>query len=207
MRSAALAWLAAYASASNSWRRADVRRRELERLVERRLLVHPPENAEEEEREAEAHREEPWNVAAREMAELVREHRLDLGRREPLHERVEEDDALVGAEAGEIRVAVSRAARAVHDEEPLGVEAAAFQQRLDPPPELSLLERRETVEERSDPAREHHHQHERERDPHDPGIEPPQRARGLDQPENAEEERGAERDRKRRPLDDVERED
>src|SRR5712692_459014 len=51
-------------------RRADVRRRELERLVERGLLVHPPENSEEEEREAEAHREEPWNVAAREMAEL-----------------------------------------------------------------------------------------------------------------------------------------
>ena len=66
-----------------------------------------------------------------EVAELVREHRLDLVGREAREQRVEEDDALGAAEAGEERVAVARAARAVHHEQAAVREAAAREQRLD----------------------------------------------------------------------------
>ena len=45
-------------------------------------------------REGEAHREQARDVAAREVAELVGEHRLDLLGREALDQRVEEHDAL-----------------------------------------------------------------------------------------------------------------
>ena len=43
------------------------------------------------------------------VAELVRKDCLDLGRREARKKRVEEDDALGRAEAGEVGVAVARA--------------------------------------------------------------------------------------------------
>jgi len=69
------------------------------------------------------------------MAELVRQHRLDLRVGETLEQRVEEHDALVPADAGEVGVAVARAPRVVHDEYPLGGEAAARQQRFDASPE------------------------------------------------------------------------
>ena len=57
------------------------------------------------------------HVLQLEVTELVREHRLDLVRREALEQRVEEHDALRAAEAGEVRVAVARAPRAVHHEQ------------------------------------------------------------------------------------------
>ena len=51
-------------------------------------------NASSTKREREAHGEQARDVAAREVAELVGEHRLDLRGREALEQRVEEDDAL-----------------------------------------------------------------------------------------------------------------
>src|SRR5205085_9798858 len=114
----------------------------------------PAEDGEQQKREREANHEQPRDVAAREVAELVREHRLDLGSREPVDQRVEEDDALVRAESREVRVPVARAPRSVHDEKTLRVESAALDELLDAPAQIALLERREAVDERSDPARE-----------------------------------------------------
>ena len=48
--------------------------------VERGLVVEPAQHREQREGEREAHREQARDVAAREVAELVREHRLDLAR-------------------------------------------------------------------------------------------------------------------------------
>src|SRR5258706_15564065 len=144
----------------------------MQRLVEGGLAVEPAEDSQEQECQGEAHDQQPENVAAGEMAELGREGRLDLGGREPLDERVEEDNALVGAESGEVRVAVARAPRAVHDEEPLGVEAAALDEGLDATAQVAFLERREAVEERGGPARKPQDEPEGEADPREPRVQP-----------------------------------
>ena len=65
------------------------------------------------------------DVAELEVAELVRQHRLDLAGRQPGEQGVEEDDALGRAEAGEVGVGVRRAAAAVHHEQALGGEAGS----------------------------------------------------------------------------------
>ena len=52
-----------------------------------------------------------------EVAELVREHRLDLVGLQRCEQRIEEDDAPRGAEAGEEGIAVARPRRAVHHEQ------------------------------------------------------------------------------------------
>jgi len=52
------------------------------------------------------------------MAELVGEHGLDFRKVDPSEQGVEEYDALVAADPGEIRVAVRGAARSVHHEDP-----------------------------------------------------------------------------------------
>ena len=60
---------------------------------------------------------------------------------------IEEYDALVAADAGEIRVAVRRAARAVHHEHAAARrEAAALEQRLDALAERRVAERRKSIE-------------------------------------------------------------
>src|SRR6267378_1990370 len=87
------------------------------------------------------------------MAELVRQHRLDFRVSETLEQRIEEHDALVPADAGEVGVAVARAARVVHDEHTPYGKAAAPQQLFDALPQLLVLERREAVEERGDECR------------------------------------------------------
>src|SRR5688572_1037400 len=184
-------------------RRADVRLVEPERLVEGRLAVEPAEEGEEREGEREAHREQPRDVSAREVSELVGEHRLDLRGREALHQGIEEDDALGPAEPGEVGVAMARALRAVHDEEPLGAESAAAEQVLDPAAKLAFLERREAVEERRDPAREDRDEEQREGDPRPPRVQPPERSGGAHEPEDDHEERDAQRERERHALHDV----
>ncbi len=104
---------------------------EPQQLVESRLPVEPAQDREQHEREHEAHREQARDMTLGEVAQLVGEHRLDFRRREPLDQRVEEDDALVHAETGEVRVAVARAARAIHDEKTRSAEATALDERLD----------------------------------------------------------------------------
>ena len=90
--------------------RTDARVGEVQRLVEGRLAVEPSKDREQPGGEREEHREQARDVAAREMAELMGEDRLDLLGREALEQRVEEHDALVGSESGEVGVAVARAA-------------------------------------------------------------------------------------------------
>src|ERR1700730_17008104 len=107
------------------------------------------------------------------MAELVRQHRLDFGVSETLEQRVEEHDALVPADAGEVGVAVARAARVVDDEYPLGGEATARQQRFDTLPERLVLKRREAVEERCDECRPGPGHEEHDGEPQAPRPYPP----------------------------------
>src|SRR4029077_7615699 len=88
-----------------------------------------------------------------EGAERVTQHRLDFRVCETLEQRIEEHDALVPADAGEVGVAVARAARVVHDEHPPRATVAAPQHLLDALPQLLVLERGEAIEERGEECR------------------------------------------------------
>ena len=65
-----------------------------------------------------------------EVSELVREHGFDFGSLQPLDQRIEEHDALVATDAGEVGVAVHGASRAVHHEHAFRGESAACEQGL-----------------------------------------------------------------------------
>jgi hypothetical protein len=65
------------------------------------------------------------------MTEFMGQHRLDFFAVEPAEQGVEEHDPLGAAQAGEVRVAMSRTAAAVHHEEPTRSEAASGQQGFD----------------------------------------------------------------------------
>ena len=88
------------------------------------------------------------------MSEFMRQHRFDFRRLDARQQRVEEYDALVAADAGEVGVAVRRAQRSVHHEHAAARrESAALEQRLDPLLERLVGERRESVEQRRDELR------------------------------------------------------
>ena len=109
--------------------RADVRRIHAERRVERRLVRRASRARHSMTRASAKRSAHARDVAAGEVAELVREHRLDLGRLEALEQGVEEHDALGLAEAAEVGVAVARALRSVHHVQARDCEAAAREQR------------------------------------------------------------------------------
>ena len=68
---------------------------------------------------------------------------------------IEEHDAFVAADAGEIRVAVRRAQRSVHDEDTAPRrKSAAFEQRLEPLLQCLIGERRKPVEKRRNELRD-----------------------------------------------------
>ena len=131
-------------------RRAGRRRRHAEAFVEPGRRGEPGEQRQEGERDGRRPQHALHHVPELEVAELVRQHRLDLVRCKPLEQRVEEDDAPGAPEAREERVAVARAARAVHHEEPAAREAAAAEQRLDRLARGAFGQRRELVEQRRD---------------------------------------------------------
>src|SRR5438045_7882385 len=132
------------------------------------------------------------HVLEAEMAELVRQHRLDFRVSETLEQRIEEHDALVAADAGEIGVAVARAARVVHDEYPPGSEAAAREQRFDALPQRLVLERREAVEERCDEYRPGPGHEEHDGEPQAPRPYPPAAAGPLHEQQRRNQQRTAE---------------
>ena len=107
------------------------RLRNAEPRVEPGLAREEREQREHGERQRRRPRDALGHVLQLEVAELVREHRLDLLGREAFEQRVEEHDALGLAEAGEVRVAVAGALRAVHHVEARAAEAAAREQVLD----------------------------------------------------------------------------
>src|SRR5438046_6028146 len=80
------------------------------------------------------------------MSQFMGEHRFDLGRGEARYQRVEENDALGRAEAGEIGVAMTRALRAVHHEQVPGAESTSGEQALDAAAQARILERRKCIE-------------------------------------------------------------
>src|SRR5205814_10416475 len=119
------------------------------------------------------------HVLEAEVAELVRQHRLDFRMSETLEQRIEEHDALVAADAGEIGVAMARAARVVHHEYPPGGEAAAREQGFDALAQRLVLERREAVEERGDEYRPGPGHEEHDGEPQAPRPYPPHSAGPL----------------------------
>src|SRR2546421_1074091 len=131
------------------------------------------------------------------MAELVRQHRLDFRVSETLEQRIEEHDALVAADAGEIGVAVARAARVVHDEYPPGREAAACEQRFDALAQRLILERREAVEERGEEYRPGPGHEEHDREAQGPGPYPPAAAGALHEHQRRDQQRTAAQHRER----------
>mgnify|MGYP003693772595 CR=1 FL=1 len=140
------------------------------------------------------------HVLQLEVAELVREHRLHLVRRQAFEQRVEEHDALRASESGEERVAVARAAGSVHHEQAAIGEIAAGEQRLDRVTRRAFGQWRELVEERRDHGRVERQQQKLEGDPRGPGPEPPQRSRGAHQPHHERRQRQAERGADGHPL-------
>ena len=99
-----------------------------------------------EERESDQHGDEGYDqaladMAQAEVAELVSEHGFDLERTQLLEQGIEEHDALVAADAGEVGIAVGRPARAIDDEDAARAEAATLQKRLDAAFERGILER------------------------------------------------------------------
>src|SRR2546421_9726975 len=132
------------------------------------------------------------------MAEPVRKTRLDFRVSETLEERIEEHDALVAADAGEIGVTVARAARVVHDEYPPGGEAAAREQRFDALAQRLVLERREAVEERGDEYRPGPGHEEHDGEPQAPGPYPPHSAGPLHEHQRRHQQRTAEQHRERK---------
>ena len=75
------------------------------------------EQIEQEQRRAENQDDALDDVAMAEMSQLMRQHRFHFGRVEPAEQGIEEDDALVPAETGEISIAVSRALGTIHDKQ------------------------------------------------------------------------------------------
>ena len=167
-------------------RRGIARRVHAEALVEPGLVDQLSEHPQHGEADGGGERHALRDVVQAVMAELVREHRFDFRRLEPAHQRVEQHDALGGAETGEEGVAVARALRAVHQVQAARLEAAALEQPLDALGELALADRRELVEQRHDESGIDHHQHERVADPQDPDVEPPVFAHLVHQPEHRE---------------------
>ncbi len=107
------------------------------------------------------------------MSQLMREHRLDLGRGEARYQRVEEHDALGRPEAGEIGVAVTRTLRAVHHEQATGPESTFGEQALDAAAQAGILEGREFVEPAYENSRVKKLNNQAERNPGRPRIQPP----------------------------------
>ena len=138
-----------------------------------------------------------------EVAELVRQHGFDFRDLQAFQQCVEEYDALAAPDAGEIGVAMHRAARAVHHEDAARGEPAALQQGFGALLERFVAQRRELVEQRRDQRRPCPGDQHRERHPHEPGIQPPQRAGPLHQEQDHEHQRSAEQQSEQQALEQV----
>ena len=125
------------------------------------------------------------------MAQLVRQHGLHLVDLQPGQQGVEEDDAPALAEAGEVGVAMGRAAAAVHHEQAAGTELAARQQRQDAFLDRSVGQRLEAVEERGNDGGKEQQHHHVEADPEGPGPQPPALAGVLHQRDEGRQQRQA----------------
>jgi hypothetical protein len=140
------------------------------------------------------------------VAHLVGDHRQQLVPRELLHERVEQHDAPVRAEAGEEGIGFVRPARPVHHVHLVDRKLHRVGVRQDPFAERARLQRLKVVEEGHQVARgeeleeQHHRRH------HDPGIDPAVRPGRLEEPEEGGQQRPAEGYAERDALEQVQRE-
>ncbi len=135
------------------------------------------------------------------MTELMRQYRLDFLAVDPRQQGVEEDDALVAPDAGEIGVAVRRAAGAVHDEHAAASgKAAALEERLDALLERGIGQRGKAIEERRDEARSCPCQRQHSAQPHEPTPHPPPCTGPLHEREECEHQGSAQRQPEHEPL-------
>ncbi len=170
------------------------------------FLPEPGEQGEARERGREREREPERHVPEPVVAELVREHRLQLPGRERRDQRIEEHDALVAPEPGEVGVAVRAAARAVHDVDAARLESAAARERLDGVAQRARLEFAEAIEERRDEARPRPADEDRERGPGAECVQPPGGTGACHEPQQQRDEREQEQCADREALERVRRE-
>ena len=139
--------------------------RDAERLLEPRLAPEPCEKSKPRERRRQRDREPQRHVAEPVVPEFMRKYSLQLGGGQRRDQRVEEHDALVAPEPGEVGVAVRAAPRTVHDVDAARLESAAARKRLDSVAQGPWLQLAETVEQRRDETRPGPADEDRERGP------------------------------------------
>ncbi|MNT20478.1 hypothetical protein D3C72_1557880 [compost metagenome] len=140
------------------------------------------------------------------MAELMRQHGLDLVGVKARQQGVEKHDPARPAEAGEIGVAMGRPARSVHHEQAVQRKAAALRQALDASGQFGVGERRELVEQGGDEHRVDDQQREVEHRPERPGPDPPVVAGAAHQPQHRGRQRQAQDRRDQQALGGIHRE-
>ena len=137
------------------------------------------------------------------MAEFVGQDRFHFLGCERLEQGVEEHDALVGAEAGEVGVAVAGAAGAVHHEHAAAAKATALQQVDDALAQGLVVQRLELVEQRRDEGRPGPEHEQAETHPYAPHVQPPVGAGGLHQPQHQPDQRRADEQGEQELLDQI----
>src|SRR6266571_3060078 len=140
------------------------------------------------------------------MSQFMGEHRLDLGRGEARYQRVEENDALGRAEAGEIGVAVAGALRAIHYEKTSRAKSAFGKQHLDAFLQASILERPEFVEPSRDDRRVKYVDRQTERHPGRPDVYPPPVTHAFHEPQHTQQKRDSKEGAEGRLLGEIHKE-
>jgi hypothetical protein len=100
-------------------------------LEEPRLACQMAQQGKEQQAAGADHRQALPEVVMVIVTQLVGQHGLHFGGGQLVEQGVEEDDALGGAKAGEVGIAMGRALRAVHHEQARQAEAAAGHQAFD----------------------------------------------------------------------------
>src|SRR6185312_16167376 len=93
------------------------RNRDAEHAIETGSACEPSEEREADEHRGKGHEQPLAHVMQAEVPELVSEHRFDLRRSQLVEQGIEEHDALVSADAGEVSIAMRRPAGAIDDED------------------------------------------------------------------------------------------
>ena len=91
-----------------------------------------------------------FDMAALEVADFVSQHTEELRGAALIDQGIEKRDFLAFAQAGEKRIGLARAFRAVHDEDAVERESAAFAEGFDCVLQFALGHRGELVEQRHD---------------------------------------------------------
>ena len=160
-------------------RRHDAARLKAEAPIKPFLLREQRDQPEPRQRTQRRDRQHLGDVLLLEVADFVRQHRLQLRLGQLLDQRVEQHDLAEAAEAGEERVRVPGAFAAVHDLDAPGAEAGALGQLQQPLAQAAFGQRREFVEQRQDQHRRQHEHQQLKPEQRAPGPQPPPRPRST----------------------------